>query len=72
MEVNSSHHEAVKRLGDGLRIVAHCPDGVVEATETTEPDRFLIGVQLHPERMVEESDPQKKLLRAFVDAVGRK
>lgn len=67
-EVNSSHHQAVKKLGKNLRIVAHCPDGVVEATETTEPDRFLIGVQWHPERMVEENDEQRKLFEAFVEA----
>jgi putative glutamine amidotransferase len=68
VEVNSSHHQAVKKLGENLRIVARCPDGVVEATETTDPDRFLIGVQWHPERMVEESEEQRKLMRAFVDA----
>lgn len=65
--VNSSHHQAVKKLGNGLRIVARCPNGVVEATETTDPDRFLIGVQWHPEKMMPD-DRQGKLLGAFVDA----
>ena len=68
LEVNSRHHQAVKRLGDGLRIVAHCPDGVVEATETTDPNRFLIGVQWHPEMLVADDERQAKLLKAFVDA----
>jgi len=68
LEVNSRHHQSVKRLGDGLRIVARCPDGVVEATETTDPDRFLIGVQWHPESLVFEDERQAKLLKAFIDA----
>ncbi|MEM1441413.1 MAG: gamma-glutamyl-gamma-aminobutyrate hydrolase family protein [Verrucomicrobiota bacterium] len=68
LEVNSSHHQAVKEVGDGLRIVARSPDGVVEAIETTDPDRFLVGVQWHPERMMESGAEQRALLRAFVEA----
>jgi putative glutamine amidotransferase len=46
--VNSRHHQAVKGLGRGLRIVATAPDGVVEAIEA--PDhRFCVAVQWHPE-----------------------
>lgn len=67
-EVNSIHHQAVKRLGDGLRIVAMSPDGIVEATETTDPDRFLIGVQWHPERLIETDPTQAKLFNAFIQA----
>ena len=48
--VNSSHHQAVKDLAPGFRVVAKSPDGVVEAIECdTYP---AIGVQFHPERMV--------------------
>ena len=67
-EVNSRHHQAVGTLGENLRIVARSVDGVVEATETTDAERFLIGVQWHPESMVPEDERQKKLLRAFVEA----
>ena len=48
--VNSSHHQAVKRLAPGFRIVAKSPEGVVEAIEAE--DYPAIGVQFHPERMV--------------------
>ncbi|MCG8600751.1 MAG: gamma-glutamyl-gamma-aminobutyrate hydrolase family protein [Verrucomicrobiales bacterium] len=68
LEVNSLHHQAVKKPGRNLRIVAHCPDGVVEAVESTDPDRFLIGVQWHPEKMMPDDPVQAKLLRAFVEA----
>jgi putative glutamine amidotransferase len=54
--VNSFHHQAVGRLGEGLKLVAKSPNGIVEATETTDPDRFLIGVQWHPEKMA-PNDP---------------
>jgi putative glutamine amidotransferase len=40
----------------------------VEATETTDPNRFLIGVQWHPEMLVADDERQAKLLKAFVDA----
>jgi len=67
-EVNSLHHQAVRDVGDGLRIVARSPDGIIEATETTDPDRFLIGVQWHPEKLMPENKLQEKLIHAFVEA----
>lgn len=69
--VNSNHHQAVGRLGEGLRLVATSPKGIVEATETIDPDRFLIGVQWHPEKMVPEDPLQVKLLKAFVQASSK-
>ncbi len=46
--VNSYHHQAVDRPGDGVHIVAHSPDGVVEAIEVDGADQ-LVAVQWHPE-----------------------
>ena len=68
IEVNSSHHQAVKKLGRDLKIAASSPDGVVEATETIDPNRFLIGVQCHPERLVPDDQRQANLLKAFIEA----
>lgn len=45
--VRNGHHQAVDRLGDGLVVSARGIDGVVEAVE--HPDRWIIGVQWHPE-----------------------
>lgn len=67
-EVNSLHHQAVRKVGTGLRIVARSPDGIVEATESVDPNRFLIGVQWHPEKLMPEDQRQAKLLKAFVEA----
>jgi len=71
-EVNSWHHQSVDAAGAGgqLRIAARSPDGVIEATETTDPQRFLIGVQWHPEKMLPDDERQGRLLKAFVEAAA--
>jgi putative glutamine amidotransferase len=69
VEVNSAHHQAPKRLGAGLREAAAAPDGVLEAFEGT-GERFLVGVQWHPE--LEESDAGRRLFAALVDAARRR
>ena len=51
--VNSFHHQAVDRLGEGLRIAARSPDGVVEAIEGDGAALFL-GVQWHAEALVDD------------------
>lgn len=64
--VNTLHHQSVERLAPGLVITAHAPDGVVEAVEM--PDKhFLIGVQWHPEIML-DNEQMQRLFKAFVDA----
>jgi putative glutamine amidotransferase len=66
LEVNSFHHQAVNRLGDGLVASAHAPDGVVEAIE--DPDSALyLGVQWHAEYDTERATGVA-LLRTLVDA----
>ena len=68
-ESNSSHHQAVGRLGDNLRVTALSPaDGVVEAVELDSQDHFVIGVQWHPERTYTVSELSRGLFSAFVVA----
>ncbi|HEX4007942.1 MAG TPA: gamma-glutamyl-gamma-aminobutyrate hydrolase family protein [Acidobacteriaceae bacterium] len=68
--VNSSHHQAVGILGDGLVRAAWSPeDGVVEAAEG-HGDQFLLGVQWHPERTFEANRCAEALFQAFVDAAA--
>jgi putative glutamine amidotransferase len=53
--VNSRHHQAVKRVGNGLEVTATAPDGIVEALE--KPDaRFCVAVEWHPENFVETGE----------------
>ena len=69
VEVNSSHHQAADVAGDGLRIVARCPkDGIVEALEGTSPEHFVLAVQWHPERSVEDDEASRAIFRALVEA----
>ena len=67
--VNSSHHQSADALGEGLRIVARCPDdGIIEALEGTATDHFVLAVQWHPERSVDEDEASRKLFRALIEA----
>jgi putative glutamine amidotransferase len=67
--VNSSHHQSADIVGDGLRTVARSPqDGVIEALEGTSPDHFVLAVQWHPERSVDEDESSRAIFRALVDA----
>ena len=67
--VNSSHHQAAGVVGDGLRVTARSvEDGVIEALEGTSPDHFVLAVQWHPERSVEEDEPSRAIFRALVEA----
>jgi putative glutamine amidotransferase len=67
LAVNSFHHQAVDRLGDGVHVSARCPaDGVIEAVEMPS-QRFVVGVQWHPELMP-HSSVQMSFFRALVTA----
>ncbi len=67
--VNSSHHQSAENIGEGLRIVARCPeDGIIEAIEGTSPDHFVLAVQWHPERSVEDDAGSRAIFQALVEA----
>jgi putative glutamine amidotransferase len=51
-----------------LRAVAHSPDGVVEAIEGTAPDHFVLAVQWHPERTVDDDERSRTLFSALIAA----
>jgi putative glutamine amidotransferase len=68
LEVNSHHHQALARTAARLAVVAHSPDGVVEAAEDA-AHPFFVGVQWHPERMV-TADSTRRLFQGLVRAAG--
>ena len=63
--VNSQHHQSVKTLGHSLKINALSIDGVIEGIESTN-DRFVLGVQFHPEAMIEDREDSLDLFRYFI------
>ena len=65
--VNSSHHQSADAIGEGLRIVARCTDdGIIEALEGTASDHFVLAVQWHPERSVDEDASSRAIFAAFI------
>jgi putative glutamine amidotransferase len=62
--VNSTHHQAIKKLGEGLIVSATAPDGVIEAIEGK--DGFVLGVQWHPELMLESVPPNLGVYRTLI------
>jgi len=68
LAVNSIHHQALRRVADGIHPVAWAEDGVIEAIESDDPDWQLIGVQWHPEYLGEVDDgPSQRLFAAFIE-----
>lgn len=70
--VNSTHHQAVGRVAEPLRVVAVSPDGIVEAVELRREVAhwlpFLVGVQFHPERLAPQHAEHRALFEALVRA----
>jgi putative glutamine amidotransferase len=67
LQVNSMHHQGVRRLGDRLTATAVAPDGLVEGIEGVDGG-YLVAVQWHPEALVDSSPETKRLFASFVDA----
>jgi putative glutamine amidotransferase len=71
LKVNSYHHQGVRKLASRFKPMAHAEDGLIEAYYDPKAD-FVVGLQFHPERMLEESAGNWRIWKAFASAVGRK
>ena len=67
---SSHHHQAVDAVGDGLRITARAPDGIVEGIELT-GDVWIVGAQWHPEDTAAGDPTQQRLFDTFVEQAAR-
>jgi len=67
VDVNSFHHQAIKRLGRGLEDVAWAPDSIIEGVELADPGQFVVGVQWHPEELVGQDRAALNLFAALVN-----
>ena len=70
LEVNTTHHQAVKAAGKDLIVNATAADHVIEGIEST-AHSFVLGVQWHPEFLVHRDFCQRKIFSAFVSACKR-
>jgi len=67
VRVNSSHHQAICKVGKDLKATAWAKDGIVECVEDTRKGRFVVGVQWHPEVMSGHDAISREIFEAFVD-----
>ncbi len=65
--VNSYHHQTVKDVAKGFKISAESEDGLIEALEGMDNNRFLLGVQWHPEAM-QSYEEHRNIFRAFIES----
>jgi putative glutamine amidotransferase len=66
VRVNSSHHQAIGKVGKDLEAVAWSADGVVECIHDPRDDRFVLGVQWHPELSTESDELSREIFELFV------
>lgn len=67
IRVNSLHHQSIKDVAPGLVISAKAVDGTIEGIESVQ-NKFVLGVQWHPELLLEKNDIWLNLFERFVDA----
>ena len=65
--VNSLHHQSLKHIAPGFHVVARAPDEIIEAIEADD-DRFALGVQFHPEWLLEQDAPMVAIFQQLVEA----
>jgi putative glutamine amidotransferase len=70
IRVISRHHMAIDEVAPGFDVTARCPDGVIEAIESNQPDWFAIGTQFHPESDF-ASALEMRIFEEFVEGVLR-
>lgn len=71
VKVNSHHHQAIKLIGKDLQATSFAADGVVESFEDTRENRFVLGVEWHPEHSYRKDVLSKEIFKAFVDFCAR-
>ena len=73
IQVNSSHHQAIGKVADRLRVSARAPDGIIEGAEWIADDWWMLAVQWHPEELTRDGKPwDRALFRAFAERVAKR
>jgi gamma-glutamyl-gamma-aminobutyrate hydrolase PuuD len=69
--VNSAHHQAVIRLADGFTVSGKSADGIIEAMEKIDSAHWILGVQFHPEQLINKDKTLLKIFQGFIDEAGK-
>ena len=67
MTVNTFHHQAIKKLGKGLEIMASADDGIIEAVYHSDHP-YLRAYQWHPEKLYDTDDNNRRIFDDFIEA----
>ncbi|MDR1097311.1 MAG: gamma-glutamyl-gamma-aminobutyrate hydrolase family protein [Tannerella sp.] len=68
--VNSSHHQAIKKVARGFRVAGKSPDEIVEVIEKVDDENWILGVQFHPEARVTRDHAMLLIFQRFIDKAG--
>ena len=70
LKVNTTHHQAIRKIGEGIAINAIAPDGLIEGIESKNHS-FVLGLQWHPEVLAQSEVLHRKIFSSFVSVCGR-
>jgi putative glutamine amidotransferase len=70
LDVNTTHHQAVRKIGKGLVVNATAEDGLIEGLESSSHS-FVLGVQWHPEILARKDPSQRRIFASFIAAAKR-
>ncbi len=70
--IASWHHQAIDRLADGLEVIAHASDGIIEACDLPDYPSWLMAVQWHPEMTAAEDPTQQRIFDAMIQYIQEK
>ncbi len=70
IRVNSSHHQAIGKVGKNLKVEASAADGVIECFHDPRKGKFMLGVQWHPELSHRENRLSREIFELFVERCG--
>jgi putative glutamine amidotransferase len=66
VKVNSHHHQAIRTTGRDLSAIAWASDGIIEGIQDSRPERFVLGVQWHPELSWNSDEFSRRIFETFV------
>ncbi len=68
---SSIHHQGIDKLGDKLKVAAYSEDGVIEMIESEDKNRFVIGIQGHPEKTRTNLPKYETIFSEFIKTAGK-